>query len=806
MKYVVIVESPAKAKTIHNYLGNDYTIVASFGHVRDLPSKNGSVLPDQDFSMTWEVDARGQKQIQDIAKAVKSADALYLATDPDREGEAISWHIEQVLREKGLLKNIPVHRIVFYEITKSAIKEAITAPRPIDQSLVDAYLARRALDYLVGFNLSPILWRKLPGSRSAGRVQSVALRLVVDREREIEAFKSQEFWTVEGKFVTPQNSVFLARLTHLSGKKLEKFDLPTEETAQKACQAIKEQTYTIKDVEKRQVNRQPPPPFITSTLQQEASRKLGFSASNTMRVAQRLYEGISTGSETTGLITYMRTDSPHMAEEAIKNARSHIQTAYGKLYLPETSRIFKSKVKNAQEAHEAIRPTDFSRTPQSVKPFLDDMQYKLYDLIWKRAIASQMANALFDQVGVDVVSLDRKIILRATGSTLVFDGFLKLYQEGRDEGDDAEKENLLPRLQKGEALDLNDIIPDQHFTQPPPRYTEASLVKKLEELGIGRPSTYASILSVLQDRSYVYLEKKQFFPENRGRIVTAFLVDYFKRYVEYDFTAGLEEQLDEISAGEQNWKKVMRLFWDPFIETVQQTEKLRQSEILTKLQENLESFLFPDSTPESRKCPQCQEGDVHLKLSKFGAFLGCTRYPDCTYRRSLADKGTDKETSFVEFEPTALGKDPETDQEITVRKGPYGFYLQWDGTDQNTPEEKPKKGKKKTDKPKRIPIPSMIEPTSMTIEQALMLKSLPKPIGIHPTTGDAISVGIGRFGPYVKYGAAFVSIPKKFDFLELTLEEALDLIEKKAQRPARPRRASLRNKTKGKKSGASDRS
>lgn len=794
MKYVVIVESPAKAKTIHNYLGKDFTIVPSFGHIRDLPSKNGSVSPDQDFTMTWEISAHSQKHIQEIVKAVKKAEVLYLATDPDREGEAISWHIEQVLREKGLLKNIPIQRIVFYEITKSAIKEALETPRPIHQPLVDAYLARRALDYLVGFNISPILWRKLPGSRSAGRVQSVALRLIVDREQEIEVFKSQEFWTIEGQFATPQNNAFSARLTYLGGKKLEKFDIPTQEDAQQACKSIKEQTYYVKDVEKRQTNRQPPAPFITSTLQQEASRKLGFSASNTMRIAQRLYEGISTGKETTGLITYMRTDSPHMADEALKNSRSYIQTTFGKPYLPEKARIFKTKAKNAQEAHEAIRPTDFSRTPQSVRPFLDDGQFKLYELIWKRAIASQMTNALFDQVGVDVASQDQKIILRATGSTLVFDGFLKLYKEGRDDEEDPDRENILPLIQKGESLKLKDVTPDQHFTQPPPRYTEASLVKKLEELGIGRPSTYASILTLLQERSYVYLEKRQFFPENRGRIVTAFLTNYFKKYVEYDFTADLEEQLDEISAGEQNWKKVMHLFWDPFIETVRQTEKLRQSEVLTRLQEDLEGFLFPDDNPDLRKCPLCKEGDIHLKLSKFGAFLGCTRYPDCTYRRPLTDKGGEAEAQFVEFEPTSLGADPETGEDITVRKGPYGFYLQWDAMDKQASEKKPKKGKQ-TDKPKRIPIPLLFDPDAITIDQALALKALPKLLGENPDTHEEIFVGIGRFGPYIRQGKTFASIPKKIDFLKVTLPEALDLLEKKAKRPPRARPQRKRKKT-----------
>jgi len=776
MKNIVIVESPAKAKTINRYLGKDFTVVASFGHIRDLPAKNGSVLPDQDFKMIWEVDQRAQKHIQEITKVIKGAEALYLATDPDREGEAISWHVEQVLREKGVLKNITVNRIVFYEITQSAVKQALASPRPIHQPLVEAYLARRALDYLVGFTLSPILWRKLPGARSAGRVQSVALRLIVDRETEIEAFKSQEYWSIEGQFLSEKKTPFTARLTHLAGKKLDKFDLPTQELAEAACQDARTHLYHVGSVERRQVNRHPAPPFSTSTLQQEASRKLGFGASRTMQTAQRLYEGIEMGGEMTGLITYMRTDSTQMANEAVGEARAYIQEAFGAPYLPAQPRQFKSKAKNAQEAHEAIRPTVLSRTPKDVRPFLEDNQFKLYELIWKRAVASQMASALFDQVGADIVSTNKQVILRATGSTLVFDGFLKLYQEGKDDGDEHEKEGALPPLNEGEKADLQEVVPSQHFTLPPPRYSEASLVKKLEELGIGRPSTYASIISVLQERNYVYLDKRQFIPEDRGRIVTAFLLNFFRRYVEYDFTANLEEQLDEISSGDRHWKNVMQNFWEPFIAKIRETQDIKPSDILISLEHDLETFLFPD--PELRHCPTCNEGKLHLKLSKFGGFLGCSRYPDCRYTRSITASPGDSTVIQINFEPISLGTDSETQENITLRKGPYGYYLQWD-SEQATPKKKPK----------RISIVPPLDPQTIDFKQALSLKSLPKVLGEHPETKEQITVSIGRFGPYVKLGSVFASIPKTFDFLSLTLEEALNLIAKKQARPARPKKA-----------------
>ena len=808
MKKVVVVESPAKAKTINRYLGNDYTVLASYGHIRDLPSKNGSVKPDDDFQMIWEVDERSDKHIAAIAKAVKNADELYLATDPDREGEAISWHVQEVLREKNVLKDQPVMRIVFHEITKTAIQQAIKSPRAINQELVEAYLARRALDYLVGFTLSPVLWRKLPGSRSAGRVQSVALRLITDREQEIESFVSREYWSVLGDFKTALNTPFSARLTYLDGKKLDKFDLNNEKLAEAACSAIKKQSYSVDSIDKKQVKRNPSAPFITSTLQQEASRKLGFTASRTMQVAQKLYEGIDVGGgEVTGLITYMRTDSVTISKEAVEDIRSYVKNEYGQNYVPSVARTFKNKSKNAQEAHEAIRPTSTLRKPQEMKPFLDDSQLKLYDLIWKRTVASQMENALFNQVSIDIMSADQKITLRATGSTLVFDGFLRLYQEGVDDAEDQDNNRLLPPMEVKESLSLENVTPNQHFTQPAPRYTEASLVKKMEELGIGRPSTYASIIHVLQDRKYVRLEKKQFIPEDRGRLVTSFLINFFQRYVEYDFTAQLEEQLDEISQGGRQWKSVLTNFWTSFIETVNATQSLTVPTVLESLERDLSFHLF-QGKEEARKCPTCETGRVGLKLSRFGAFLGCSNYPDCRYTRQLLTDGAGEELVPMADEPKILGTD-DTGATISLRKGPYGYYLQWDGgtpveeaeeilVKEDTPTKKKKKTVKK-DKPKRVTVPPTLEAATITFEQALKLGELPKKIGIHPETGEVLVVNIGRFGPYIKNASEFVSIPKAYDLFSVSLETALELIEKKKNSPKRSRVVPIKKKAKPKK-------
>ena len=618
---VVIVESPSKAKTINKYLGQDYKVVASYGHIRDLPSKNGSVDPSNNFSMIWELDEKGQKRVKDIVSQSKGAKNLFLATDPDREGEAISWHIQQILDDLKATKGMNVQRIVFHEITKKAISEALKNPRQVNQELVDAYLARRALDYLVGFTLSPILWRKLPGARSAGRVQSVALRLVVEREQEIEAFRTQEYWSVHTQCLNTAKVGFSAKLNYLNGKKLDKFDLPNEETASIAVKAIEAASFSVADIEKKQVRRNPAAPFTTSTLQQEASRKLGFSPKKTMQIAQKLYEGVDLDGETVGLISYMRTDSVNLSNDAIATLRTLIEKDFGKQYLPESPRLYKTKAKNAQEGHEAIRPTDAARAPKSVQAHLDSDQMKLYELIWKRTMASQMENALFDQVGVDITSGDKQINLRATGSTIVFDGFLKLYQEGKDAENKEEKsqedeDRLLPALQVGEAIVIDAITPEQHFTQPPPRYTESSLVKKLEELGIGRPSTYVPLLQTLQDRDYVHLEKRQFHPDQKGRLVTSFLSHYFSKYVQYDFTASLEEQLDDVSGGRIGWLEVMNTFWQPFNETVKQAEPLRITEVLDNMQKDLEPSLFDMTKENPKECPSCKEGELHLKLSK----------------------------------------------------------------------------------------------------------------------------------------------------------------------------------------------
>ena len=811
MKNVVIVESPAKAKTINRYLGKDFTVLASFGHIRDLPSKNGSVRPDEGFAMTWETDDRAKKHMAEIAKAVRGADYLYLATDPDREGEAISWHVQQVLSEQGALSpQTDVRRIVFHEITKTAIQHALEHPRAINQELVEAYLARRALDYLVGFTLSPVLWRKLPGSRSAGRVQSVALRLVVEREAEIEVFKPREYWSITAHLMTPRNEKFTGRLTHLKGKKLDKFDLNTQSQAEAACEAVRQQALAVATLEKRQIKRHPAAPFITSTLQQEASRKLGYGASRTMQLAQRLYEGVEIGGEVTGLITYMRTDSIQIAQEALGAARDYIEKSYGKPYLPSSPRVFKNKSKNAQEAHEAIRPTQISRAPEEVKKYLDDTQYKLYELIWKRTVASQMESALFDQVTVDMASRDKQVILRTTGSTLTFDGFLKLYQEGVDEESDKdEEERLLPILSMGEAINQGQVTPNQHFTQPPPRYSEASLVKKLEELGIGRPSTYASIIHVLQERDYVRLEKRQFIPEERGRLVTVFLVNFFNKYVQYDFTANLEEELDEISQGHLPWKAVLTRFWGAFHETAESTQNLRTTEVIDRLEHDLSFHLFHGEDETTRVCPTCQTGRVSLKLSRFGAFLGCSGYPDCRYTRPLS-VNAEEAAAVAPEEPKEIGFDPTTDEAITLRKGPYGYYLQWGDETTVSAQKTTTKNKKEGDplkksngtkkkkavksakpKPKRVSLPTTTAPDDVTLEMALQLKNLPFVIGEHPDSGNILSVGLGRFGPYVKFGDQFASIPKAYDFLNLTLAEAIHIVNAKIQKGAsgtRPKR------------------
>ncbi|MBN9507582.1 MAG: type I DNA topoisomerase, partial [Alphaproteobacteria bacterium] len=662
MSDVVVVESPAKAKTINKYLGGGYTVLASLGHVRDLPPRDGSVRPEQDFAMDWLADERGAKQVAAIAKALKGADTLYLATDPDREGEAISWHVRAMLDEKGALRHVKVRRITFNEITRSAVRAAMAHPRDLDQPLIEAYLARRALDYLVGFTLSPVLWRKLPGSRSAGRVQSVALRLICEREAEIEVFRAREYWTVEAVFTTPAGAAFTARLTHLDGRKLEQFDLTDEASALRAKAAVEAGNFRVTSVERKRVRRNPPPPFTTSTLQQEASRKLGFRAQATMRLAQQLYEGVDIGGETVGLITYMRTDGVQMAREAIGAIRDHVRESYGADYLPGAAREYTSRAKNAQEAHEAIRPTEISRTPESVARDLTPEQRRLYELIWKRAVASQMQSAEFDQVTVEIADPARPNgpRLRATGSTLVFDGFLKLYREDHDDTAEDDENRVLPPMAEQDALRRGPVNATQHFTQPPPRYSEASLVKKLEELGIGRPSTYATILSVLQDRNYVRLESRRFIPEDRGRLVTAFLVSFFEHYVDTGFTASLEEQLDDISGGRADWRAVMRAFWRDFSRAVEQTRDLKISDVIAALDEDLGPHFFPpraDGT-DPRHCTACGTGRLGLKLGRHGAFIGCSNYPACQYTRRLTVENGDDAADTLKEGMRVLGAHP----------------------------------------------------------------------------------------------------------------------------------------------------
>ncbi|EUK18342.1 type I DNA topoisomerase [Commensalibacter papalotli (ex Servin-Garciduenas et al. 2014)] len=776
MTDVIIVESPAKAKTINKYLGNQYTVLASFGHVRDLPPKDGSVRPDEDFAMDWAADERGAKQIKAISQALKGAKNLYLATDPDREGEAISWHVRAMLEDKKLLKNINVERVTFNEITKQAVQYAMQHPRELDQPLIEAYLARRALDYLVGFTLSPILWRKLPGSRSAGRVQSVALRLICEREAEIEIFKSKEYWTISGTFLTPANAPFTAKLTQFQGKKLEQFDLNNENLAQQAIQILQQEQFAVNAVERKKTKRNPAPPFTTSTLQQDASRKLHMSAQNTMRTAQQLYEGIDLGGETVGLITYMRTDGVQMAGEAIQAIRQHIESEFGDKYLPSKPRHYTSKAKNAQEAHEAIRPTNISYTPNQVASYLTPDQKKLYELIWKRAVASQMQSAELDQVAVTLANSNKEHLFRANGSMIAFDGFLKLYKDiTEDQEKDPSKQDsstMLPAMKEAEGVTTKTITPEQHFTQPPPRYGEASLVKKMEELGIGRPSTYASILGVLRDREYVTLENRYFTPQDRGRLVTAFLTSFFKRYVDIDFTANLEEKLDDISDSKVNWKKVLRDFWDDFSKAIEQTKDLKISDVIDALDHDLGSHFFAESTDGSdpRKCPACEDGRLNLKLGRYGAFIGCTNYPECQYTRRLGVEGANpEEEEDLKEGSRVLGKHPETNEEIIIKRGPWGLYIQCGEAD---PENKKKK-------PKRATIPKGMDGNAITFDEAMGLLSLPRNLGEYPTTGEAIQAGLGPFGPYVKVGSIFASLDKTDNVLTVRLPRALEVIEKK---------------------------
>ena len=763
---VVVVESPAKAKTINSYLGGDFTVLASYGHVRDLPAKDGSVAPDAGFEMKWEVDPKSQKHVRAIAEALSDDPTLILATDPDREGEAISWHLLEALKKRrAVKKTTEVKRVVFNAITRSAVSDAMKQPRDIDMELVEAYLARRALDYLVGFTLSPVLWRKLPGSRSAGRVQSVALRLIVEREMEIEAFKPREYWTVKALLSTPQGAEFEARLVRLDGKKLDRFDLTSEADALQAVAAIRAASLKVTVVEAKPQTRNPAPPFMTSTLQQEASRKLGMGPRDAMRTAQRLYEA--------GHITYMRTDGIDMAPEAVSAARSVIGARYGAEYVPEKPRIYKNKAKNAQEAHECIRPTRMDRAPDDLR--LEPDQKRLYDLIWKRAVASQMAAARFRRTTVDIADATGQTGLRATGQVVTFDGFLKVYEEGRDDSvvTDDDHDRRLPEIAEGAQLGQKTVTPEQHFTQPPPRYSEASLVKRMEELGIGRPSTYASIISTIQDREYVTKDKGRLVPEDKGRLVTIFLENYFSRYVAYDFTAGLEEELDDISDGRIDWQDVLRRFWTDFRAAVDETAELRISEVLEKINEILAPHLFPDPGDGSdpRLCPVCGAGQLSMRTARSGgAFVGCSNYPNCRYTRSLGGETADE---------TGLGRDgkllghDENGLPVTLRSGRFGPYVQLG--------EPAAEG----EKPKRASLPKGVEPDAVTLDMALDLLRLPRELGRHPDDGAPVEAGIGRYGPYVRHNRTYANIPDGEDVLTIGMNRAVDLIAQKATRGGR---------------------
>ncbi|SDK53853.1 type I DNA topoisomerase [Paracoccus chinensis] len=750
---VVVVESPAKAKTINKYLGDDYTVLASFGHVRDLPPKDGSVDTDADFAMKWEVASASKKHVKAIKDALASDPNLILATDPDREGEAISWHLREALASS--LKKAQVSRVTFNAITKNAVTEAMANPREIDQPLVDAYLARRALDYLVGFNLSPVLWRKLPGAKSAGRVQSVALRIIVDREMEIEAFRAREYWSVHATLATPKGDEYRAQLVTYAGKKLERYDLANEEAARLAVKAVESRDLKVTSVASKPASRNPWPPFMTSTLQQEASRKLGLGARACMSAAQRLYEA--------GYITYMRTDGIDMAPEAVMAARDAIKARFGADYVPKSPRMYKNKAKNAQEAHECIRPTDMMLSPDKLN--VEPEQRKLYDLIWKRTLASQMEAARMERTTVEIGSADGQVGLRATGQVMLFDGFLRVYDQGTDD-DEGEDSARLPQIAQGEPAAKRAVVPEQHFTQPPPRYTEATLVKRMEELGIGRPSTYASIVTTIQDREYVRKDKNRLIPEDKGRLVTAFLVKYFPRYVSYDFTADLEGELDDISSGEREYREVLRRFWRDFTAALEGTSELRITEVLEAIDEALAPHLYPARADggDPRECPLCGKGRLNLKTARSGgAFIGCNNYPECRYTRPIS--GAEGEA----VGDTVLGLDPEG-IEISLKTGRFGPYVQRGEATAEQP------------KPPRASIPKGWDAASMDLEKALMLLNLPREIGPHPEDGVMIEAGIGRYGPYVKHGPRYANLPEVDEVFTIGMNRAVEVLAAKPQR------------------------
>ena len=771
---LVIVESPAKAKTINKYLGSDYTVLASYGHIRDLPSKNGSVDPENDFKMIWEIDSFSKKYLKEITDSAKNSSKIILATDPDREGEAIAWHVREFLEEKKLLKDKKVERVVFNEITKKAVTSGIDNPRQIEPQLVDAYMARRALDYLVGFNISPILWTKLPGSKSAGRVQSVALRLLTEREHEIEIFKPDEFWTLNVIFEDKNKSKITSNVNQLNGKKIEKFTFKSKDDVNKAINEIKKKEYQISDISSKIYTRNPSGPFTTSTLQQTASSKLGFGASRTMQIAQRLYQGIDIEGDTIGLITYMRTDGTNISKDAIETFRSYISDNFGKNYLPQSSLNYSGKkAKNAQEAHEAIRPTEISRNPESLKKYLSSDQYKLYNLIWSRALSSQMESAKFDRKTITITSKDKENIFKASGSVLKFDGYLKL----TNIEDENENEKILPDVEKGN-VNINEFIDEQHFTQPPPRYSEASLVKKLEELGIGRPSTYASIISVIANRGYADIENKRFFPTDRGKLLSAFLEKLFTKYVDYDFTAKLEDQLDDITSGKENWIKVLEQFWKDFNLNVSNVKEKRTREVLDLLNESLGSLIFEVDKEGKidRKCQLCNQGQLSLKNSfRGGAFIGCSNYPECKFTRPLSKSKAAQQLTLAE--PKLIGQN-DFGKDIFLKNGRFGPYLQFEKEiiEEENKIKKRKKVKKKDDNIKNVSIPKGIDYKVIDLDKAKFLCSLPISLGKNPENDKDITLNVGRFGPYLKCENKSARLENVDELFSIGLNRAITLI------------------------------
>ena len=788
---LVVVESPAKAKTINKYLGKDYIVLASYGHIRDLPSKNGSVDPEKNFEMQWELDAFSKKYLKEITDAAKESDKIILATDPDREGEAIAWHVKKVLEDKKLLKGKKLERVVFNEITKNAVLNGINNPREIENTLVNAYLARRALDYLVGFNISPILWTKLPGSKSAGRVQSVALKLITEREHEIESFKPEEYWSLNINFQDSQLSLINSKINIFKNNKVERFTFRNKDSINKASEEIKNKKYTIKDVTSKVFKRNPLAPFTTSTLQQTASGKYGFGASRTMQIAQRLYQGIDIEGDTVGLITYMRTDGTNISKEAVSDFRNFIEKNHGTKYLPTTPNSYAGKkAKNAQEAHEAIRPTDIKKKPSDLKKYLSTDQFKLYDLIWSRALSSQMNPAEFDRNSIQIASEDDSIIFNASGSVLKFDGFLKIYSA--PENDDDAK-NILPVVKIGDSVNIKEIIDEQHFTNPPPRYSEASLVKKLEELGIGRPSTYASIISVLSTRNYVELMNKRFHPTDRGKLLSAFLEKLFAKYVDYNFTADLEDQLDDITSGKADYIKVLENFWKDFYSNVGSVKEIRTREVLDMLNESLGDLVFEKNKNDEidRDCKACGKGKLSLKNSfRGGAFIGCSNYPECKFTRPLSKT---KASQMINLsEPKLIGQNSDG-KDIYLKNGRFGPYLQFE-IEINEKEEKPKKKskkKKENENLKNVSIPKGLNIEDVDLEKAKYLCSLPKILGEHPDLKENITVNIGRFGPYLKCSNKSARLETVEDLFTIGLNRAITLISE--AKPGRISSSEIKN-------------